>query len=85
MGWSPDQKYQVEPKSGTNALWLVDVTARRVRLLTANLNTITGRAFEWIPDSRPLLVTLRPANAGAIGPNVQQAGSSGRVTTVRTY
>ncbi len=97
MGWSPDQKYlafnQVEPASGTNALWVIDVAARRARLLSRDLNTITGRAFEWTPDSRALLVTLRPANAGAMpadagiptGPNVQQAGSAGRVTTVRTY
>ena len=99
IGFSPDQKYlavnQVEPKSGINALWLVDVAARRARLLSRDLNTISGRPFQWTPDSRALLVTLRPAGAGAVppaddgiptGPNVQQADAGGgRVTSVRTY
>ncbi|WP_245979201.1 alpha/beta hydrolase family protein [Solilutibacter pythonis] len=97
MGWSPDQKYlafnQVEPKTGTNALWLVDVAARRARLLTRGLNTISGRPFEWMPGGRALLVTLRPADVGAMpvddsvpaGPNVQRTDGDGRVTSVRTY
>ena len=96
--WSPDQKYvavnQVEPAKGVNALWLVDVGARKARLLTPRgLNGVAGRAYRWMPDSRSLLVTLQPREAGAMpqddgvptGPNVQQTGSDGRVVSIRTY
>ena len=96
--WSPDQKYlvinQVEPAKGTNALWLVDVAARRAKLLMAQpLNSVSGTGYRWMPDSRRLLVNLRPAGLGVMpeaggvptGPAVQQTGASGRVVSVRTY
>lgn len=96
--WSPDQKYlafnQVEPASGTNTLWLVDVAARRARLLLREpLNGVAGRGWRWMPDSQRLLVNLRPSELGAMpasdaaptGPNVQQTGGDGRVTSIRTY
>ena len=96
--WSPNQKYlvfnQVEPATGTNALWLVDVASRRARLLTREpLNGVSGRGWRWMPDSRALLVNLRAPGEGGLpavdgmptGPNVQQTGSDGRVTSIRTY
>ena len=95
--WSPDQKYvvlnQVEPASGTNALWLVDVGTRRARRLVEGLNAVAGRSYRWMPDSRGLLVNLRTEGLGPLpatdaaptGPNVQQTGGSGRVTSIRTY
>lgn len=96
--WSPDQKYyafnQVEPATGVNALWLVDVASRRARLLTREpLNGVAGRGWRWMPDSRGLLVNLRVAGEGGLpaadgtptGPNVQQTGGDGRVTSIRTY
>ena len=96
--WSPDQKYlafnQVEPALGTNALWLVEIATRRARLLTSEpLNGVGGRAWRWMPDSRGLLVNLRAAGQGAMpaddstptGPNVQQTGGDGRVTSIRTF
>ncbi len=96
--WSPDQKYlafnQVEPATGTNALWLVDVATRRARLLMEEpLNGVAGRGWRWMPDSSGLLVNLQPAGLGAMpsgdaaptGPNVQQTGADGRVTSIRTY
>lgn len=96
LGWSPDQRYlafnQVEPRTGTHSLWLVDVAAARARQLGSGLNSIHGRAFEWLPDSSGLLVTLQPPGSPPApeagiphGPTVQQTGSSGRVTSVRTY
>ncbi len=96
--WSPDQKYvvlnQVEPAKGTNALWLVDVAARRARLLLAQpLNSVAGSGYRWMPDSRRLLVNLRPTGLGPLpeadgvptGPAIQQTGATGRVVSVRTY
>lgn len=95
--WSPDQKYlvlnQVEPATGTNALWLVDIGTRRARLLVEGLNAVAGRSYRWMPDSRALLVNLRPDGLGPLpsvdvvptGPNVQQTGNEGRVTSIRTY
>jgi len=96
--WSPDQKYyafnQVEPATGVNALWLVDVASRRARLLMREpLNGVAGRGWRWMPDSRALLVNLRAAGEGGLpasdgtptGPNVQQTGGNGRVTSIRTY
>ncbi|MGY0505251.1 prolyl oligopeptidase family serine peptidase [Luteimonas sp. e5] len=96
--WSPDQRYlafnQVEPAKGVNSLWLVDVGARKARQLTTRaLNTVTDRGYQWLPDSRGLLVSLRPADAGALpvgdgvpaGPNIQQSAGSGAVRSLRTY
>ncbi len=96
--WSPDQKYyafnQVEPATGVNTLWLVDVASRHARLLTReSLNSVSGRGWRWMPDSRALLVNLRASGEGGLpsvdgsptGPNVQQTGSDGRVTSIRTY
>ena len=96
--WSPDQKYyafnQVEPATGINTLWLVDVASRHARLLTReSLNSVSGRGWHWMPDGSALLVNLRAAGEGALpavdgtptGPNVQQTGSDGRVTSIRTY
>lgn len=96
--WSPDQRYlafnQVDAKAGTNELWLLDVAARRARRLTAlPLNTVVGSGYRWMPDSRQLLVQLRPAGAAAPpagdgipdGPNVQETRASGSVKAIRTY
>ncbi|MDO4708770.1 MAG: alpha/beta fold hydrolase [Pseudomonadota bacterium] len=96
LGWSPDQRHlafnQVDTRTGSNSLWVVDVAAGKARQLSSGLNTISGRAFEWLPDSQRLLVTLQPQGAALpvsdgipTGPNVQQTGSTGRITSVRTY
>lgn len=96
--WSPDQRYiafnQVDARTGSNELWLVDVAARSARRLTTQpLNTVTGNGYQWLPDSRGLLVQLRPQGQGAAptgdgipaGPNTQQTQSGAGVTQVRTY
>ena len=93
--WSPDQRYiafnQVDARTGVNELWLIDVAARDARRLAASLNTVSGRGYEWMPDSSGLLVQLQaggeapPADAIPTGPNVQQTESSGKVTQIRTY
>ena len=94
--WSPDQRHlafnQVDSRSGTNELWVVDVAARRARRLASGLNTVPGRGYAWMPGSDRLLVQLQvegrtaPANDGIpTGPNVQQTGASTGVVSVRTY
>jgi len=98
LEWSPDQKYlaftREDAAAGTVELWLVDVAAGRARrLLQRPLNTIAGQGFAWLPDSRRLLVRLRPRGQGEppkddgipTGPNVQQTGATGVVRGVRTY
>ncbi len=96
VSWSPDQKYvalnQQDPNTGGNALWLVDVGARRARkLLDQPLNTVSGGP-RWMPDSQRLLVHLRVGQGGApaaeiipSGPNTQETRGTGSVRQLRTY
>src|SRR5690606_7978602 len=94
--WTPDRRdlsfSQVYTAAGEVQLWLVDVAAGDARQLLAQpLNAVAGSGFTWMPDSAGLLVTLRPAGAGApptagvpTGPNIQQT-SGGAVQQIRTY
>ena len=95
--WSPDQRWiafnHVDPASGGNELWLVDVAEASARRLQTGLNTVLGTGFAWQPDSRGLLVTLQPAGPRSApsldgvptGPAVQQTDASGQVRAIRTY
>lgn len=96
--WSPDQRYiafnQVDAKNGRNELWLIDVAARSARRLTERpLNTVAGRGYSWLGDSRALVVQLRASTQGEApaanqipsGPNVQQTQGGGGVVQIRTY
>jgi len=97
LTWSPDQKWlafnQVDAATGTNELWLVDVAGGSARRLVAGLNTVLGSGYQWLPDSRGLVVFTRPANLGAApaadgiptGPAVQQTSQGGGVVSIRTY
>lgn len=97
LTWSPDQKWlafnQVDAATGANELWLVDVAGGSARRLVAGLNTVLGSGYQWLPDSRGLVVFTRPANLGAapaadgipIGPAVQQTSRGGGVVSIRTY
>lgn len=96
--WSPDQRYiafnRIDPQSAGNELWLIDVEARSARRLTDRaLNTVVGRGYAWLGDSRRLLVQLQPQGQGEpperslvpSGPNVQQTQSGGGMVQIRTY
>ncbi len=97
LTWSPDQKWlafnQVDAATGANELWLVDVTGGSARRLVAGLNTVLGSGYQWLPDSRGLVVFTRPGNLGAApaadgiptGPAVQQTSQGGGVVSIRTY
>jgi dipeptidyl aminopeptidase/acylaminoacyl peptidase len=94
--WSPDQKYlalnQQDPVTGANELWIVDVAARKARRVATGLNTVIGTPA-WMPDSRRLLVSLRPEGQGdapaadiaPTGPNIQETQGTGTVRQLRTY
>ena len=97
LAWSPDQKWlafnQVDAASGANELWLVDVASASARRVRTDLNTVFGDGYQWLPDSRGLIVMTRVANAGdpppadgvPTGPAVQQTGKSTGVVSIRTY
>lgn len=97
LAWSPDQKWlafnQVDPASGANELWLVDVANASARRLRGELNTVLGDGYQWLPDSRGLLVMSRLGNAGSppsrevapTGPAVQQTSEGSGVVSIRTY
>ena len=56
-------------------------------------NTVIGSGYQWLPDSRGLVVFTRPANLGPApaadgvptGPAVQQTSQGGGVVSIRTY
>ncbi|WP_082559692.1 MULTISPECIES: prolyl oligopeptidase family serine peptidase [unclassified Lysobacter] len=98
VSWSPDQSQiafnHIDAKTGANELWVVDVAARSARRLIAQpLNTVSGRGYTWMPDSRRLLVQLQPENQGAppasdgipTGPATQQTLGGGTVRQLRTF
>ena len=97
LTWSPDQKYlafnQLDPASGSNELWLVDVAAGSARKVAERLNSVVGNGYGWMPGSDALLVMQRPAGQGPApvgdgvptGPAIQQTEAGSGVRSVRTY
>lgn len=98
QSWSPDQRHiaftHVDNRAGRIELWLVEVASRKARRLLAQpLNGVAGSGFDWMPDSRGLLVSLRPQGQGAAptadgvpaGPSIQQTESGAAVRSIRTY
>ncbi|MGO1000142.1 prolyl oligopeptidase family serine peptidase [Lysobacter sp. CA196] len=97
LEWSPDQRWiafnRVDSASGANELWLVEVEQRRAHKLVSGVNTVSGRGYAWMPDSRRLLVQLQPegqgeappANATPTGPAMQETEISATVRQIRTY
>lgn len=96
MAWSPDQRSiaftQVSETNGVE-LWLIDVASHTAKKVSGQaLNTVYGRGFSWMPDSKNLLVRLRPLGQGAAptgslipqGPNTQDALAGGQQRQVRT-
>ncbi len=96
MAWSPDQRslaFTHIAESGGVELWLVDIPSHTAKKISAApLNTVYGRGFSWMPDSKNLLVRLRPAKQGAAptaavvptGPNTQDATPGSGQRQVRT-
>ncbi|MES2296169.1 MAG: prolyl oligopeptidase family serine peptidase [Pseudomonadota bacterium] len=100
--WSPDQRYFAfshiasADKTGAGGveLWLVDVAKRSAhRLLAQPLSSVYGTGFHWMPDSKALLVQLKPAALGKAphgsfvpsGPNAQDSQPGAGARQLRTY
>jgi dipeptidyl aminopeptidase/acylaminoacyl peptidase len=97
--WSPDQRYLAFTHVALGAtsaveLWLVDVAGKSAKRLTAQpLSYLDGKGFEWMPDSKGLLVQLRPAQLGKApvasgvpgGPSLQDSQPGGGARQLRTY
>ena len=96
MAWSPDQRSiaftHVSDPHGV-ALWLIDIASHVAkRISSLPLNTVYGRGFSWMPDSKNLLVRLRPLGQGKAptgtlipqGPNTQDALAGGGQRQIRT-
>jgi len=97
LAWSPDQRYlafnQLDPASGRNELWLVDVAAGSARKLAERLNSVATDGYAWLPGGDALLVMQRPAGQGEApagddvpsGPAVQETVAGQGVRAVRTW
>ncbi|UGQ37037.1 prolyl oligopeptidase family serine peptidase [Janthinobacterium sp. PLB04] len=105
LAWSPDQRYLAfthvafaDPAKGVKEsgveLWLLDVQTKAARKLASQpLSAVYGRGFSWMPDSKTLLVQLKPAKLGAApvasgiptGPSIQDSVPGGGVKQLRTY
>ena len=100
--WSPDQRYLAftnvvfSTKEGASGveLWLVDVATRSARRLTPQMLSHLGEVpMRWMPDSRGLLVQLKPATQGKApaptgipsGPSIQDSQNTAGARTLRTY
>lgn len=104
LTWSPDQRFiaftHVADAGGNTdkvaagvELWVVDVAGKSARrLIASHLNTVHGRGFSWMPDSKSLIVRLRPSGQGPApaatvvptGPNTQDAMPGAGQRQVRT-
>ena len=102
LAWSPDQRYlafthvALSDKEGASSvqLWLVDVAARSAKRLTMQpMSYLTGDGFSWMPDSKGLLVQMKPAKLGKApaasgipsGPSLQDSQKSIGNRQLRTY
>ncbi len=96
IAWSPDQRNlaftHISDVNGVE-LWTVNVASKQAKKIsTQPLNTVYGSGFNWLPDSKGLIVRLRPANQAAApstiaipqGPNTQDALPGGAQRQVRT-
>ncbi len=93
VSWAHDSKsfvYTIVTDHGQQ-LWVADVaTPTKPRLLTNQLNTVTG-GFSWMPDGKQVLCKLVPEQRAnepvpvttPAGPNIQE--SYGNTSPTRTY
>jgi len=93
MSWSPDGRAVAFLRYVDNGaeLWTVDVASGNAKALTGPaVNAVLG-GFDWLPDSKALLVSLIPDGRGPapqaprvpIGPNIQE--TSGKSVKVSTF
>ena len=102
LAWSPDQRFlafthvALGDKDGASSvqMWLVDIAARSARRLTMQpMSYLSGSGFNWMPDSKALLVQMKPARLGKApiasgipsGPSLQDSQKSVGNRQLRTY
>lgn len=95
LAWSPDQRYLAFTQRTTNGmqLWLVDVAQGRAQLASKEyLNAVLSDGFSWLPNSRSLLLHLRPGTPPPAsgkqtptGPNAQDSAAGSKQKQLRTY
>ncbi|MDX5437664.1 MAG: S9 family peptidase, partial [Pontibacter sp.] len=95
VSWSPDEKYVAftNTKADGIELWLADLSTKEARKLTEAVvnNAYSGRPFEWLSDSKTLVVKFVDEQRGDMpkatsvpaGPTVQQ--NIGKAKPSRTY
>ncbi len=92
--WSPDGAYLAFSNTTDNGveLWLADLKSMQARqLIQVPLNAILGEPFEWLSDSKNLLVKLLIEDRGEVpepspvpvSPVIQE--NLGKTTPSRTY
>lgn len=95
ISWSPDEKYVAFTNTRANGieLWLADLSTKEARKLTEAVinDAYSGRPFEWLSDSKTLVVKFVDEKRGQMpvasttpaGPTVQQ--NIGKAKPSRTY
>ena len=93
--WSPDQKYIAFTHTKANGieLWTADLNTRQAKKLTEAVinDAYSGRPFEWLSDSKTLLVKFVDEKRGQMpqathvpsGPTIQE--NIGKAKPSRTY
>ncbi|SFG36724.1 S9 family peptidase [Pontibacter chinhatensis] len=93
--WSPDQKYIAFTHTKANGieLWTADLSTRQAKKLTEAVinDAYSGRPFEWLSDSKTLLVKFVDEKRGQMpqathvpsGPTIQE--NIGKAKPSRTY
>ncbi len=92
--WSPDGKHFVFSNTTATStdLWIGDATTGAIHKVAGlALDATLGDAFQWMPDSKTLLVQTVPTTRGKppgaplipTGPIIQE--SSGKAAIIRTY
>ena len=102
LSWSPDQRYlafthvALSDKDGASGvqLWVVDVAARSAKRVSAQpMSYLNDKGFSWMPDSKSMLVQLKPAKLGKAptptglpsGPSAQDSQPGAGAKQLRTY
>lgn len=94
IGISPDEKMMSFTHTTSNdvELWYVDFKTAQAHKVASGLNAVTGRPYDWAPNSQELMVSFLPENVPAFidkesqmptGPTVSTG--DGSVSQTRTY
>ncbi|MFN8674540.1 MAG: prolyl oligopeptidase family serine peptidase [Candidatus Sericytochromatia bacterium] len=94
ISWSPDSKHVAFTNTTDSGvtLWIIDINTKTAKELAKfRLNSILGKPYNWISDSKKIICKVIPGDIGEVskdspipdGPIVQE--SYGEKTPQRTY